>query len=95
MPMYNLLEYSGNYFMPSGSLWNYYRDEVNDDENENNDNHNTVNNNKAATSKSFEYKTKTTGSMPNNNNILEAEVVVPLKYLNNFGRSLDLSLTVN
>ena len=32
MPMYNLLEYSDNYSMASGSLWNYYRDEVNDDE---------------------------------------------------------------
>ena len=30
--------------------------------------------------------------MPNNNNILDAEVVVPLKYLSNFWRSLDLPL---
>ena len=30
--------------------------------------------------------------MPNNNNILHAEVVVPLKYLSNFWRSLDLPL---
>ena len=30
--------------------------------------------------------------MPNNNNILDAEVVVLLKYLNNFWRSLDLPL---
>ena len=28
MPMYNLLEYSDNYSMTSGSLWNYYRDEI-------------------------------------------------------------------
>ena len=34
MPMYNLLEYSDNYSMTSGSLWNYYRDEINDDANE-------------------------------------------------------------
>ena len=27
--MYNLLEYSDNYFMKSGSLWNYYRDKAN------------------------------------------------------------------
>ena len=26
MPMYNLLEYSQNYYMTSGSLCNYYRD---------------------------------------------------------------------
>ena len=30
--------------------------------------------------------------MPNNNNILDAEVVVPLKYLSNFWRFLDLPL---
>ena len=32
-----LLEYSDNYSIISGSLWNHYRDEVNDDVNENND----------------------------------------------------------
>ena len=48
-----------------------------------------VNNNKTTTSKSFEYKTKITGSMPNNDNILDAEVVDPLKYLNNVSRSFD------
>ena len=35
MAMYNLLVYSDNYSMTSGSLWNYYRDEINDDSNEN------------------------------------------------------------
>ena len=25
MPMYNMLEYSDNYSMTSGSFWNYYR----------------------------------------------------------------------
>ena len=34
MSMYNLLECSDN--MKSGSLWKYYRDEVNDDANKNN-----------------------------------------------------------
>ena len=33
MPMYNLLEYSYNYSITSGRLWNCYRDEVNDDAN--------------------------------------------------------------
>ena len=36
MPMYNLLEYSKNYSKTSGSLWNYYRDELTDDTNNNN-----------------------------------------------------------
>ena len=30
MPMYNVLEYSQNYSITSGSLWNYYRDKIND-----------------------------------------------------------------
>ena len=30
MPIYNLLEYSQNYSMTSESLWNYYRDEIDD-----------------------------------------------------------------
>ena len=30
IPMYNLLEYSQNYSMASGSLWNYYTDEIDD-----------------------------------------------------------------
>ena len=30
MPMYNLIEYSDNFLETSGSLWNYYRDERND-----------------------------------------------------------------
>ena len=34
--MYNLLEYSENYSITSGSFWIYYWDEVNDDANENN-----------------------------------------------------------
>ena len=42
------------------------------------------------TNKSFEYKTKLIENTPKNNNLLDAEVVVPLKYLSNFKRSLDL-----
>ena len=53
MPMYALLEYSDNYFVTSGSLWNYYRDEINHDENENNAANNRVNK-KTTTTKSFE-----------------------------------------
>ena len=30
MPMYNLIEYSDNYLKPSGRLWQYYKDEPND-----------------------------------------------------------------
>ena len=36
MPMYNLLEYSKTYSKTSGSLWNYYSDELTDKTNDNN-----------------------------------------------------------
>ena len=90
MPMYNLLEYSDNYFMTFENLWNCYRDEINDDANENVNNR--INNNKTITIKSFEYKTKLIRSTPDDNNILDTEVVVLLKYLNNFLRSLNFPL---
>ena len=92
MPIHNLSEYINNYFMTSGSLWNCYRHEINDDANKNNAAYNRINNNKTITSKSFKNKTKLIGSTPNNNNILDAEVVVPLKHSSTFRRSLHLPL---
>ena len=61
MPMYDLLEYSENFSITSGSLWNYYRDEVNDSADKTDNNDNMINNNKTTTSKSFKYKTKIIG----------------------------------
>ena len=52
MLMYNLLEYSQNYSMTSGRLWNYYGEEIDDVE----DN--------ASDSKSFKHKTKIVGKTP-------------------------------
>ena len=79
MPIYNLLEYNNNYSMISWSLWNYYRDELNDSAYENNGaNSFRINNNKT-TSKSFEFKTKLKGSTPSNGGRLDAQVFVPLK----------------
>ena len=50
--MYNLLDNSQNYSMTSGSLWNYYRDEIGDvDDN-------------VSDCKSFKYKTKIVGKTP-------------------------------
>ena len=57
MPMYNLLKYSVSYSMALGSLWNYYRDEMNDDANENNAANNRINS-KIIASKSFQCSTK-------------------------------------
>ena len=92
MPMYNLLGYSDNYSMTLGSLWNYYRDKINDDENENDDNGNKISNNKTKTSKSFQYKTKIIVSILGTASRLNAEVVVSLNNLSNFWRSLELPL---
>ena len=84
--MYNLLEYSDNY---SGSFWNYYRDKANNDANENNDATNRINNNKIVTSKYFEYNTKIIGRKPDDNNTLDTEVAILLKYLSSFEGFLD------
>ena len=92
MPMYNLFEYGGNYSMTLGSLWNYYKDEVNDYENENNNDDYRINNNNTTTSKSLKCKTKIVGSTPDSNSRLAAQVVVLLTYITNFWRSLDLPL---
>ena len=92
MPIYNLLEYSDNYFMTSRSLRNYYQDKMNDDPNKNNTDNYRIDNSKTVTSKSFEYKTKTTGCTAADNNTSDIEVVVALNYLRNFCRSLDLHL---
>ena len=53
MPMYNLLEYSKNYRKTIGSLYNYYKDELSDD----NDNDN-FGNIKVVNSEAFKYKIK-------------------------------------
>ena len=60
MPMYNLLEYSKNYRKTIGSLYNYYRDELNDDANLNN-----FANNNVVSSNYFQYKNKIIGNMYN------------------------------
>ena len=56
--MYNVLEYNDNYYATSGSLWNYYRDKINDSANEIDNKDNMINNNKTTASKSFVHKTK-------------------------------------
>ena len=62
MPMYNLLEYSQNYSMTLGSLWNYYRDKIDD-----------VYDN-APDGKSFAYKIKIVGSTPENPEMKEMKI---------------------
>ena len=61
MPMYNLIEYNDNYAKTSGNLWQYYRDEPNDN---------------LADSESFKSKIKITGKTPNNDNEKNVEIMV-------------------
>ena len=87
MPMYNLIEYSDNYSDTSGSLWQFKRDEV-----PANNADLTIDN-----SQSFKYKAALLGKTANavnntNSSVKDAKIVVPLKYLSNFWRSLEMPL---
>ena len=98
MPIYNLLEYSKNYRKTIGSLYNYYRGELSDDADDNNfANINVVNSN------TFKYKNKVIGNTynvnadddgydVNKNGTQEVELDIPLKYLGNFWRALNIPL---
>ena len=93
MPMYNLLEYSKNYRKTIDSLHNYYRDELSDDANPVNfPNTNVVN------SKTFKYKNKIIGNTYNVTagddelGTKKIELAIPLKYLGNFWRALNIPL---
>ena len=82
-PMYNLLEYSKNYRKTTGSLWNYYRDKPNSDTDDNEIKYSIIN------SKSFDYKANFIGSVTHNNLTKnDVKIVVPLKHLSNFWKSL-------
>ena len=97
MPIYNLLEYSKNYRKTIGSLYNYYRDELTNDDNDKFANINVVN------SEAFKYKNKITGNTynvnagadgydVNKNGTQKIELAIPLKYLGNFWRALNIPL---
>ena len=85
-----MLEYSKNYEKTSGSLFNYYRDEPKE--------HtigagNNAINISIRNSKSFDYKTKITGSLDAGEDEKEdVTTAISLKYLGNFWRSLDIPL---
>ena len=78
MSMYNLIEYSDNYSKTFGSLSQYYKYEPNDN---------------LTDSELFKSKIKITGKTPANGNTKDVEVMVPLKYLSNFWRILEMPLT--
>ena len=77
MPMYNLIKYSNNYSKPSGDLWQYYKDEANDN---------------LADSESLKSKVNITENTPVGGNIKDVEITARLKYLSNFWRTLEMPL---
>ena len=85
MPIYNLIEYSDNYQDSSATLYQYKRDEPPEDD--------TVADLTADNSSSL-YKISLLGNPVVANNIarINVKVVVPLKYLSNFFRSLEMPL---
>ena len=86
MRMYNLIEYSDNYQDSSATLYQYKRDEPPEDD--------AVADLTADNSSSFKYKVKLLGNPVLVNNVAKRNitVVVPLKYLSNFFRSLEMPL---
>ena len=86
MPVYHLIEYSDNYSKTSGSLWQYCKDIP------------AVDNNSAIVgftdnnlTDSFHFKVKMTGQT-GNDETKSVEVMVPIKYLSNFWRTLEMPL---
>ena len=73
MPMYNLIEYSDNYSATSGSLWQYYKDDPNDNMEQ---------------SESVKSKIRITRKTPADGNTEDVEILVPIKYLSNSGELL-------
>ena len=86
MPMYNLIEYSDNYQDTSATLYQYKRDEPPEA--------NAIADLTVDNSSSFKYKISLLGNPVVDNNIARrsVKVVVPLKYLSNFFRSLEMPL---
>ena len=86
MPMYNLIEYSDIYQDSSATLYQYKRDELPEA--------NAIADLTADNSSSFKYKISLLGNLLVADNIARrsVKIVVPLKYLSNFFRSLEMHL---
>ena len=86
MPMYNLIEYSDNYAKTTGSLWQYCKDIP-----ARNANDEIIVFDMNNVTDSFNFKVKFTGQTGNNGR-KNVEIMVPLKYLSNFWRTLEMPL---
>ena len=87
MPMYNLIEYSDIYSKTSGSFWKYCKDISAVENNNNAIVHFTDNN----LTDLFNFKVKITGQT-RDDGTKNVEIMVPLKYLSNFCRTLEMPL---
>ena len=86
MPLYNLIEYSDNYAKTIGSLWKYCKDIPARNNNNEITEFTLVN-----TTDSFKFKAKFTGQT-DDDGTKDVEIMVPLKYLSNFWRTLEMPL---
>ena len=82
MPMYNLIEDSDDYSDTSESLWGFKRDDVVNNADVTNNDH----------APSFKYKASLTTNTEANVTKKGVKIAVPLKYLSNFWRSLEMPL---
>ena len=80
--MYNLIEYSVNYSDTSCSLWHFKRDEIINNADVTNDDN----------APSFKHKASLINDTGNNGRKNGRKIAVPLKYLSNFWRSLEMPL---
>ena len=77
MPMYNFIDNSDNYSKKLGSLKQFYKYEPNDN---------------LADSESFKCKIKITGNTTTDGKTKDVEIILPLKYLSNFWKTLEMNL---
>ena len=86
MPMYNLIEHSDNNAKTTGSLWQYCKDIP-----ARNNNDEIVIFRGNNTTDSFKFKAKITGQT-GDDGTKDVQIMVPLKYLSNFWRTLEMPL---
>ena len=86
MAMYNLIEYSDNYAKTTGSLWQYCKDIP-----ARNDDNKIIVFTRNNFTDSSNFKVKFTGQT-GNNGTKDVEIMVPLKYLSNYWRTLEMPL---
>ena len=87
MPIYNLIEYSDNYAKTTVSLWQYCKDIPARNNNNEITEFTLIN-----TTDSFKFKVKIPGQTEDDGT-KDVEIMVPLKYLSNFWRTLEMPLS--